>query len=99
MAIRKIQGNQHTVRLHVDDILSSNKVNDEFRTWLESKFGKLKHVTVSRGKIHKFLGVTSNFTEKGKSHMTQETHAQDIIDNFPGNISKHATAASPAEMF
>ena len=36
-----VNGNQHTVRFHVDDLLSSHvdpKVNDKFAKWLEKMY-------------------------------------------------------------
>ena len=39
---RIIEGKQHTVRFHVDDILSSHvnkEFNDNFHKWLDSTFG------------------------------------------------------------
>ena len=63
-----VKGKQHTVRFHVDDILSSHedaKANDEFHQWLNKTFGKLKEITVSRGKIHAFLGMEFDVSDPG----------------------------------
>ena len=48
-----MNGNQHTVRFHIDDLLSSHvdpKVNDRFQEWLEKMYGKYKAVGPTRGK-------------------------------------------------
>ena len=48
VANRTVKGRQHTIRYHVDDLLSSHEqkeVNDDFLTWLQSIFGKHKPVT------------------------------------------------------
>ncbi|KAL7575021.1 hypothetical protein ACA910_010834 [Epithemia clementina (nom. ined.)] len=45
IANRMINGKQHTVTLHVDDLKSSHvdpKVNNEFANWLETKYGDPK---------------------------------------------------------
>ena len=59
-------GGQHTVRFHVDDLLSSHvnpKVNDKFASWLEKMYGKYKAVEPTRGKIHEYLGMVVDFTK------------------------------------
>ena len=64
-----VNGIQHTVRCHVDDLLSSHvdpKVNDRFQVWLEKMYGKYKAVEPTRGKKHDYLGMLVDFTEKGK---------------------------------
>ena len=43
VANRMKYGKQHTIRFHVDDIMSSHKnkkVNDEFHEWLNKMYGK-----------------------------------------------------------
>jgi hypothetical protein len=57
VANRVVKGNKHTVRWHVDDLKSSHvdkRVNDEFRKWLDMKYGddKLGRVRAVRGKRH-----------------------------------------------
>ena len=47
IANRMVNGKQHTVRFHVDDLLSSHvdpKVKDRFAQWLEKMYGKYKAV-------------------------------------------------------
>ena len=69
IANHMVNGKQHTVRFHVDDLLSSHvdpKVNDRVAQWLEKMYGKYKAVEPTRGKIHDYLGMVVNFTEKGK---------------------------------
>ena len=79
----------------MDDILSSHvdaKVNDEFHEWIDSTFGELKKVTVSRGKKHTFLGMDLDFSDKGKLHMSQLKHVDDMISACPLKIQKDETA-------
>ena len=66
IANRLVIGYQHTVRIHVDDLLSSHaapKVNDRFAVWLEKMYGKYKAVEPTRGKKHDYLGMVVDFTE------------------------------------
>ena len=64
--------NQHTVRFHVDNILSSHvdpKVNDEFAAWLQQTYGEINDVATTRGKKHEFLGMELDFSEDGVFHV------------------------------
>ena len=48
-------GKQHTVRFHVENVISSNantKVNDKFTERMNRKYVKHGEVKASRGKIH-----------------------------------------------
>ena len=65
-------GKQHTIRFHVDDIMSSHKdkkVNDEFNKWLNKMYGKYGEVKVYRGKKHDYLGMNLIFWKKVKSKL------------------------------
>ena len=96
---------QHTIRFHVDDVLSSHlnsKVNDEFAKWAQEKYGALKPVKVTRGKTHEFLGMTLDFSVKGECHVRQERHVSDIISNWPRILeqsNKKALTPAPKTLF
>jgi len=42
------------------------KVNDEFARWLEDKYGKHGEVKVHRGKVHDYLGMNFDYSEKAR---------------------------------
>ena len=74
IANRKINGSQHTIRYHVDDVIFSHhdsKVNDDFAKWANEVYGKLKPVEVRRGKVHNYLGMQMDFkSEPEKVHIS-----------------------------
>ena len=97
VANRVKYNNQHTIRFHLDDVMSSHvnpKVNDEFGEWAQRKYGELKPVTIVRGKIHKFLGMTFDFSKPGEVHVIQKDHVMDIIRSWPENL-KGKTSLTP----
>ncbi|MGA0888342.1 MAG: Ty1/Copia family ribonuclease HI [bacterium] len=99
VANRNLVGAQQTIRFHVDDIMSSHvaqKVNDKFLKWLNKSYGKIKPVTASRGKIHKYLGMTLDFTEKGKLKIRMDDYVERMIKEFPVQLKSTDTAMSPA---
>ena len=77
---------QHTIRFHVDDVLSSHvdpKVNDGFAEWCQEKYGEMKSVEIKRGKLHTFLGMDLDFGIVGECHVMQEHHIRDMVDAWP----------------
>lgn len=59
-----VNGSQHTVTWHVDDLKSSHtdsKVHDEFFTWLEKKYGDVAPVKAVRGHRHDYLAMILDF--------------------------------------
>ena len=54
-------------------------MNNDFGKWAEETYGKLKDVTIIRGKVHEFLGMTLDFSTKGECHVKQPDHIKDMI--------------------
>ena len=98
MANGVVKKQQHTVRFHVDDVLSSHvtsEVNDSFAEWCQKKYGGLKDVECHRGRIHQFLGMELDFSNQGMCHVKQFGHVKDMITNYEVDIG-NKTAATPA---
>ena len=99
VANRTIEGSQHTIRFHVDDVMSSHmssKVNDEFKNWMNKNYGSYCEVKESRGKIHDYLGMKFDFTEKGKVKIRMEEYVKNMIKDFPVELKDNDTAPTPA---
>ena len=67
MANKIINGEQHTVTWHVNNLKFGHKdpkVNNLFIEWLSEKYGKLGDVKATRGKVHEYLGMTLDFLRK-----------------------------------
>jgi hypothetical protein len=99
VANRVKYGNQHTVRFHVDDVMSSHlirRVNDEFLRWLNRTYGKHGEVKSTRGKVHDFLGMTFDFREKGKLKVKMLDYVDSMIKESPFRMSKCDVDKTPA---
>ena len=97
VANRMKNGNQHTVRFHVDDMMSSHvnpAVNDKFAEWLEKMYGEYKAVSPTRGKVHDYLGMVLDFREKGYVKVDMTAYVKGMLEDFPESIKK--TAKTPA---
>jgi hypothetical protein len=104
VANRKVFGSQHTICFHVDDVLSSHrkgKVNKAFLKWMNHKYGSLGEVKATFGKVHKYLGMTLDFSEKGKLKVDMRDYVKDMIDNFSVKFGEKdiEKTAAPEDLF
>jgi hypothetical protein len=98
VANRQVDGKQHTVRFHVDDLMSSHKearVNDKFLEWLNTKYGNYGEVKATRGKVHEYLGMTFDFREKGKVKIGMQDYMASMVDEFSIQYDQDDTAPTP----
>jgi hypothetical protein len=97
VANRYINGKQHTITWHVDDVKSSHvdpKVNDDFHAWLEQMYGdpNIGQVKAVRGKRHEYLGMVLDFTQPGKVMIDMTDYVkkmtEDFFDEYPEEFKK-----------
>jgi hypothetical protein len=94
-----VNGSQHTVIFHIDDLKSSHQdkqVNNEFLKWLNKVYGSHKEVTCTRGKIHKYLGMQMDYSEAGKIVIDMRDYIQKMIKEFPTNLRNKKPSPTPA---
>ena len=99
VANKMIEGKQCTVRFHVDDLMSSHvnpAVNDEFLIWLNKKYGGYGKVKATRGHVHDYLGMTFDFSEKGKVKIDMIDYMCGMVDDFSTKFKPTDTAPNPA---
>ena len=95
----KVKGSQHTILFHVDDLKCSHKkktVNDDFAQWLEKTYGQHGKVKVHCGKVHEYLGLKLDYSEKKKVKIDMRDYVKGMLDTFPMKFKKSETAATPA---
>jgi hypothetical protein len=100
-----LDGKQMTICIHVDDCKVSHvdsKAVDEMIEWLRDDYeviwddgtGKMK---VCRGKVHKYLGMTLDYSVDGQCMVTMIPYIQDILaiykEAVPGALKKKKSAA------
>jgi len=91
-----IDGVQCTILFHVDDFMltsKSSKALDEVESMFTNAFEK---ITVETGKIISFVGMTFNFTEKSKVHVTQLGYIQDILTS--SKVTNKASTPATVDM-
>jgi Reverse transcriptase (RNA-dependent DNA polymerase) len=92
VANRIINGKQHTVTWHVDDLKSSHvdpKVNDEFLLWLNKTYGdkEIAPVKATRGKLHDYLAMKLDYSEAGKLKLNMVEYVENMVKDFPEELS------------
>jgi len=99
IANRMKNGRQHTVRFHVDDLMSSHVnsvVNDKFLKWLNKMYGHFGEVKATRGKLHDFLGMQFDFRMEGKVKVNMTEYVDKMLSEFPIKLKSTDSAMTPS---
>ena len=99
MANRIVKKKQHTIRFHVDDLMSSHvdkKVNNCFLAWFEKQYGEHGKVKFTRGKLHNFLGMKMDFQTKGKLKVDMTKYMKKMYEDFEAKYILTNKNMSPA---
>lgn len=99
VANKKIEGKQHTICFHVDDLKASHvmsKVNTKFLKWLNKIYGQHGEVKATRGFVHDYLGMTLDYSEKGKVKIGMTDYIASMVDEFSIKYGPSDIASTPA---
>eukprot|EP00957_Ditylum_brightwellii_P134948 10289042-Ditylum_brightwellii.AAC.1 len=93
VANRMVNGKQHMVTWHVNDVKSSHvnpKVNNEFHHWCKNNYGceHLGHVKVVRGETHNYLAMALDYTQPGAFKINMKDYIKGILEDFPYKTKK-----------
>ena len=88
-----VNGKQHTLTWHVDDIKSSHvdpEVNDNFHLWLEKSYGEdgIGKVKSSHGKRHDYLAMMLDYSIPGVLQVDMVDYLKGMITDFPYAIEE-----------
>ena len=102
VANKTINGSQCTVLWHVDDLKLSHKsqaVLDDLIDQLNQKYGQETPVTVQKGKIHEYLGMTIDFSSPGKVQFRMDDYVDRILAEAPEDMAGSAVTPAAAHLF
>ena len=94
-----VAGKQHTIRFHVDDLMSSHedpRVNDKFLHWLNKMYGGYGEVKAMRGRTHDYLRMLMMFRKDGKLNVDMSDYVQSMVDDFSKKLKSTDTTMTPA---
>jgi hypothetical protein len=103
VANKIVKGKQITVCFHVDDCKIFHehpKVVDEIINWPRAEYesifeDSLGAMKVHRGKVHKYLGMTLDFSHKGQCIVTMHDYLDGILKAYDAVIDKHKNGFLP----
>jgi hypothetical protein len=110
MVNKIVDGMQMTICFHVDDCkLShrSSRANDNIIDWLHQEYKSIFEdgsgkMTVSRGRVHKYLGMTLDYTVRGRVNISMFDYVDEIINAFDKAEPKGGgtkSSAAPDDLF
>jgi len=84
---KMVNGKQCTILFHVDDLkisYESSTVVTEVIDILKKRYDKFKKsMSVTRGKVHEYLGMVLDFTVPGKVRIDMTKFVGTMIDGMP----------------
>ena len=102
VANKNIDGKQCTIIWHVDDLKISHvsySVVTKILNKLSEKFGKLAPLTITRGKVHEYLGMKLDFSDSGKVKIDMKQYIQDMLDELPDSFKGIAVTPAANHLF
>ena len=100
VANRMVNGSQQTVTWHVDDLKISHNdaaVNTQTIKELAKIYGP--KVTVSRGKVHDYLGMDLDYSGHKNVKISMIKYLKKIFEDFPEEITKFAETPAGEHLF
>jgi hypothetical protein len=91
VANKIINGKQATIAWYVNDLKISHAyadVNNQIIQHIQKEFGSQMDVTFKRGPVHDYLGMTSDFSEKGQVQLTMFKYIDEILLECPDDLMK-----------
>ena len=102
VANKRINGTQRTILWHVDDLKISHvdpMVVGSIINLLNERYGKEAPLTVTRGKIHDYLGMTIDFSKKGSMKINMVEYVESILDEAPPEMTGEAVTPAGKHLF
>ena len=99
---KMINGSQMTVIFHVDDGIVSHidpKQVTDFLKELSKIYGKTDPLTIKRGKIHDYLGMTIDFSTDQQVMITMYDYIVKLIDKLLKDMIGEKGTAAPEYLF
>ena len=100
---KMINGYQCTIQVHVDDLKLSHVQQDKLNkiiNQLNEVFGSDDNIlTASYGKIHEYLGMTIDWSTKGKVVFTMYDYLEDILSEALTDFGGEDVTPAISELF
>jgi hypothetical protein len=102
VANKLVNGTQCTILWHVDDLKISHincETNTEVIKMINDEFGQEAPLTVTRGKIHEYLGMTLDYSEAGKVKIKMIDYVEKMLAELPEDMMGEAPTPAANHLF
>jgi hypothetical protein len=102
VANKIIDSKQCTVLWHVDGIKVSHvdtPVIDRVLELFEGEYRKEAPLTITRGKIHEYLGMAIDYSVKGKVKITMISYIKNMLAEVPNDMAGEAATPAASHLF
>ena len=102
VANKDINDKQCTIVWHVDDLKISHsdpEVVSDIISLLEGQFGKEGPLTVRRGRVHEYLGMTLDYSTKGKVEIKMVDYIDGMLAELPPDMDGEAATPASSHLF
>ena len=99
---KMVNGKQLTMAWHVDDLKVSHEEEsalDEFIAMMEKDFGQDAPLSVLRGPVQEYLGMTLDFSERGQVVIKMSDYVKSMLNDAPASMDGKATTPAAAHLF
>ena len=99
---KMVDGKQLTMAWHVDDLKVSHEkeeVLDEFIGMMQNQFGKDTPLSISRGPVQDYLGMTLDFSKKGRVVVKMHDYVKNMLNDAPACMDGKAATPATVHLF
>ena len=99
---KMVDGKPLTVAWHIDDLKVSHEQEsalDEFITMMEKEFGQDAPLSVSRSPIQEYLGMTLDFSVRGRVTIKMSDYVKTMLNDAPASMDGKAATPAAAHLF
>jgi hypothetical protein len=97
-----VDGKQCTILWHVDDLKISHVDSDVVTktiSTINQEFGKEAPITVKRGKVHDYLGMTLDYSMKGKVMVKMLDYVENMLRDAPEDMRGESATPAGSHLF
>ena len=97
-----VDGRQLTITWHVDDLKilhEKEEALDKFIRMMEGEFGQDTLLSISRGVVQQYLGMTLDFREKGRVVVKMDDYVKTMLHDAPSSMDGTAVTPAAAHLF
>ena len=102
VANKTVNGKQCTILWHVDDLKISHvdpQVVTDVISQLDGKFGKEAPLTITRGKIHDYIGMSIEYDNANSVQITMIDYIKSMLGELPPDMDGESATPAASHLF